>query len=156
MHSFAILSYLGSHWMLFIAVVLSVVGLAAASWFLKNWKFAAAAIVLTIAGFAYQASNIDGYKRKAAEDAQVQIDTLKNRILASAMIAAADTQRATADAYLNTQLDALSRETPPNASACLDADAARRVRAIGAGQPSAATVSTRRHPIVLPWRSGRP
>jgi hypothetical protein len=152
----AYLSYLGSHWTLFVIVVLSVVLLGAASWFLKNWKYAAVALGLAVAGFAYQASNIDGYKRKAAEDAQVQIDTLKNRILASAIIAAADTQRATADAYLNTQLDALSRETPPNASACLDADAARRVRAIGAGQPSAATVSTRRHSIVLPWRSGRP
>lgn len=150
------LSYLGSHWTLFVIVVLSVLGLAAASWFLKNWKLAAAAIVLTVAGLAYQSSNMDGYKRRVNEEAQAQVKTLQTRLLALSMITAADTQRATFDAYLNTKLDTLSRETPKNDSACLDADAARRVRAIGAPEPRATPVPSRRHTGVLPWRSGRP
>jgi len=152
----AYLSYLSAHWTLFVIVVLLTVVLGACSWFLKNWKFAAAAIVLVVFGLAYQSSNMDGYKRKVAEDAQAQVNDLKKRLLTVSMITAADAQRATADAYLNSKLDALSRETPFNSGPCLDIDAARRVRAIGASDPNAAPVPASRHSIVLPWRSGHP
>jgi hypothetical protein len=152
----ALLSYLGAHWALFISVVLATIGLSAASWFLKNWKFAAAAIALAVVGLAYQAADMEGYKRKVSEDAQEQLKTLNRRLGTLQLTQALDAQRASADAYLNSQLDTLSRETPPNASACLDADAARRVRAIGASQPVAAPVPSSRHSKLLPWRSGRP
>ena len=152
----AYLSYLGSHWSLFLIVVLSVVVLGTASWFLKNWKLAAAAILLVVAGLAYQSANMEGYKRKVAEDAQAQLSTLKFRLGALQLSQALDAQRATSYAYLNSQLDTLSRETPHNDGACLDLDAARRVRAIGAAQPVAAPVPARRYPSLLQRRSGTP
>lgn len=145
-----LLSYLGSHWLLFIGVLLAIVGLGAAAWFLKNWKFALAAIVVAVLGIAYQSANMEGYKRRVNEEAQAQIVLLQKRLLSMAMITQADNQRATADAYLNTKLDALSRETPYNASACLPVDATRRVRAIGSGQADAAPVSARRHSKLFP------
>ena len=58
----ALLAYLGAHWVLFILVVLSVAGLSAGAWFLKNWKLAAFAIALTVAGLAYQAASMEGYQ----------------------------------------------------------------------------------------------
>lgn len=150
------LSYLGAHWMLFIIVVLSVVLLGAAAWFLKNWKYAAAAVVLTILGFAYQSANIDGYKRKAAEDAMAQLTVLKSRLGTLQLTQALDAQRAQADVYLNTQLETLSRDTPRNDSACLDISAARRVWAIGSAKSVTAPLPTRRSTSVLPWRHSRP
>ncbi len=152
----SLLSYLGAHWVLFILVVLSVSGLSAGAWFLKNWKLAAAAIVLTVVGLAYQAASMEGYKRKVAEDAQEQLRTLKHRLGAIQLTQALDAQRSTADVYLNSKLETLSRETPHNDSACLDIDAARRVRAIRSVQPVAAPLSPRRLTDVLQKRSGRP
>ena len=152
----ALLSYLAAHWVLVLLVVLSVAGLSAGAWFLKNWKLAAAAIVLTVAGLAYQAASMEGYKRKVAEDAQEQLSTLKHRLGALQLTQALYAQKAAADAYLNTQLETLSRETPRNDSACLDLPAARRVRAIGSGQPVAAPISPRRLTDLFPNRSGRP
>ena len=149
----AYLSYLGSHWVLFISVVLIVIVLGAASWFLKNWKLAAGAIIVVVFGLAYQSANMDGYQRKVAEDAQAQIKVLGARLLAANIIASQDTQRATADAFLNSKLDALSRETPFNPAGCLSLDAARRVRAIGDPQPITAPLPTRRHPSMLQRRS---
>jgi signal transduction histidine kinase len=150
-----LLSYLGAHWLLFIIVVLATVVLGAAAWFLKNWKLAAAAIVLVIAGLAYQAADMEGYKRKVSEDSAAQVLALSKRLLAVNMAAALDAQRATSDAYLNSKLDALSRETPHNDSTCLDLAATRRVRAITGGislKPSPA----RRLTGLLPGRSEAP
>lgn len=152
----AYLSYLGSHWALLVIAVLLVVGFGFLAWFTKNLKYILGAVVIAIFGFAYQASNIDGYNRKVAEDAQAQVIILQKRLLAMAIVTQADTQRAKEDAENNSQLEQLSRETPPNASACLDVDAARRVRAIGSSQPRATPVPARRHSKLLPWRSGRP
>jgi len=150
------LSYLGAHWALFLLVVLSVAGLSAGAWFLRNWKLAAAAIVLTVVGLAYQSSNIDGYKRRAAEQAQEQIQTLQRRLGALQLTAALDAQRATSDAFLNSKLDALSRETPSNAGPCLDLAAARRVRTIGSSEPGPAPVTARRYTSLLQRRSAAP
>lgn len=152
----ALLSYLGAHWTLFIIVVLGTIGLGALAWFTKNLKYILAAAALVIAGLAYQSSNMDGYKRKVSEDAQAQVRVLQQRLLALSMITQADSQRATADAYLNSQLDTLSRETPHNDGPCLAVSAARRVWAVGQGaKPHTAPIPARRHPIVLPWRHGR-
>lgn len=151
-----LLSYLGAHWVLVILVTAMTLGLAAASWFLKNWKFAAAAIVLLCAGLAYQAIDMEGYRRKVSEDAQAQVSAISKRLLAVNMSAALDAQRATADAYLNTKLDSLSRETPFNAGACLDIAAVRRVRAIGTAQPVNAPSSASRYLGMLQGRSAAP
>jgi apolipoprotein N-acyltransferase len=152
----ALLSYLGAHWLLLIIVVLSTVALGLLAWFTKNLKYVLAAVVLVIAGLAYQSANMDGYRRKVAEDAQVQIDALSKRLLAVNMAAAADAKRATADAYLNTKLDALSRETPRNDSSCLDLASARRVWAISGPDALDAPLPARRHPKLLPWRHKGP
>lgn len=151
----SLLSYLSSHWALFIIVVLLVILLSAASWFLKNWKLAAAAIIIVVFGLAYQSSNMDGYKRKVSEDAQAQLSLMRARLGTLQLTAALDAQRAASDAYLNSKLDALSRETPPNSGACLSLDAARRVRAIG-DQPFAAPLPSRRYPSLLQRRSAAP
>lgn len=150
------LSYLGSHWSLFLIVVLAVVGLGIAAWLTKNFWYVLGAVVLVIAGLAYQSSNIDGYKRKAAEDAQAQVLALSKRLLAANMSAALDAQRATADAYLNSRLDTLSRETPPNTGPCLDLAATRRVRAISGSQPNASPVPSRRSTGLFQRRSAAP
>lgn len=150
------LSYFGSHWMLVIIVVLAVIAFVGLAWFTKNLKWVLAAVVLTIAGLAYQASNMDGYKRRVNEEAQVQVKLLQGRLDTLQHLTADDALRATANAYLNTKLDTLSRETPKNDGSCFDADAARRVRAIGSVQPVATPVSPLRHSIVFPGRHRRP
>ena len=147
------LSYLGSHWMLFIIVVLTVIVLGAASWFLKNWKLAATAILVVCVGLAYQSANMEGYKRKVAEDAQAQVVILQKRLLTLNIVAQADAARQKADRDYIDKLEARS-ETPKNDSACLGLDAARRVRAIGNPKSVTAPLPTRRHPKLLPWRGG--
>lgn len=151
------LSYFAAHWVLFVIVVLAVIGLLAATWFLKNWKFAAAAIVLVIAALAYQSANMDGYKRKVDEDAKAQVVVLQKRLLAVNFALADDAKLAAANAELNSKLEALSRETPHNDSPCLDLAAARRVRAIrsGLGHRPAAP-ATRRPASLLPKLSPAP
>jgi hypothetical protein len=148
----AYLSYLGSHWTLFVIVVLLTAGLLAMAWFTKNLKWVLGAVVLVAAGLAYQSSNIDGYKRKASEDAMAQVQLLKTRLLTLSMINAADAQRATADAYFKTKLETLASDTPPNAGACLDAAAAHRVWAVRSAVSDTAPVPSLRHSKLLPWR----
>jgi hypothetical protein len=151
------LSYLGAHWVLFIVVVLLVVLLLAATWFLRNWKYAAAAILIAVVGLGYQAANMEGYKRKVSEDAQAQVVVLQKRLLAQSITAADDAKLASADAYLNSKLEALSRETPHNDSPCLDINSARRVRAIRASHGHVAiTLSPGRSSGVLQKRSAAP
>lgn len=152
----ATLSYVSAHWFLILSVVLGVVGLGAFAWFAKNWKAALAAVVLVMAGLFYQSADLAGYKRAVDEAKAEQIKTLTDRLAVSNLITAADTHLAMADAKLNTDLETLSRETPYNGAACLDVDAARRVRAIGASEPVKAPVSSRRSSKLLPWRGGRP
>jgi cell division protein FtsB len=143
--------------MLFIIVVLAVVGFGLLAWFTKNLKWVLGAVVLVIAGLAYQSANIDGYKRKAAEDAQAQVSLLQKRIGTLLLAQALDAKRASLDSYFNTKLDALSRETPYNPSPCLDLSAARRVRAISSAKPlSGSRVPSSRLTSVLQRRSEAP
>lgn len=154
-----LLSYFGSHVTLIFIVVLSVVALGALAWFTKNLKYVLGAVVLVIAGLAYQASNMDGYNRRLSEDNAATIKVLKTRILALSMLQAEDGKRAVSDAFLNSQLDALSRATPYNPMPCLDLPAARRVRAIGdlrSLKPNPAPLSPRRLTSLLQRRSGAP
>jgi uncharacterized protein involved in exopolysaccharide biosynthesis len=151
------LSYLGAHWILFIIVVLAVVGLGLLAWFTKNLKYVLAAVVLVIAGLAYQSSNMDGYKRKVSEDAQAQVNILTERIAAMSHVTSLDNQHAVSDAYLNTQLKDLSRATPKNDGPCLDAASAHRVWTVrGPAVPVTAPISSRRISNVLPWSLHRP
>jgi signal transduction histidine kinase len=151
------LSYFTSHWVLFIIVVLLVIALLAATWFLKNWKYAAAAILLTVFALAYQSANMDGYKRKVAEDAQAQVVVLQKRLLTLNIVAQADAARQKVDREYMDQLEAKVSETPHNDSPCLDLDAARRVRGIRSGIGHKPTTHTARRPsVVLQKRSAAP
>lgn len=117
----------------------------------------AVTLALSGAGFAYYTIEKHGYQRKSAEDAAAQVETLQRRLGALQLAAAADAARASADREQIDKLETLSRETPKNDGVCLDADAARRVRAIGgSASPVTAPVPARRHSKLLPWRGGHP
>jgi hypothetical protein len=130
--------------MLIISVILGVIGLVAFAWFAKNWKAALCAILLVVAGLAYQSADLGGYKRRLDEEKAAEISLLRNRLATLSLVTSMDAQRALSDAKLNEQLKDLARDTPKNDSPCLDAAAARRVWAIRGSEPLAATVRTGR------------
>lgn len=149
--------YLAEHWVLIIATVLLVVALSAGAWFLKNWKLALAAIVITCAGFAYQAIDMAATNRQIAKEHAEQLATLQKRILTIAMVSERDAQQAQADQFKQTQLEQLASETPPNNAPCLDAAAANRVwtvRQLANSGP--APVPSRRVSNVFQRRAGHP
>lgn len=154
---FTAISYISAHWFLILSVVGGTAGLVAFAWFTKNWKAAVAALLLVVAGLAYQSADLGGYKRALDEQKAAEIETLKKRLLTVAMITEADAQRALADQYAISQLKKLASETPINTAPCLDAASVGRVRAIGPLQlPGEAPKRPRRHSSVLPVRSGAP
>lgn len=126
------------------------------AWVLKDLKWAIAGAIVLAVGLAYAQIDHNAFQRAEAAQARATIDTLQHRLLAINMIAAQDAQRATADTYLNNQLDALTRDTPYNPGPCLSLDAARRVRAIGAVQPNAPAVPARRSTGLFQRRSRGP
>lgn len=151
------LSYVGAHWFLILSVILGTAGLAAFAWFTKNWKAALAAIVLVFAGLAYQSADLGGYKRRIDEERAQEISTLKGRLATVSFITAFDTKRALDDADLNTKLETLAFDTPPNAGPCLDAAAAHRVWAIrNLANGLSAPLPSRRYPKLLQRLSGKP
>lgn len=123
-------SYISAHWFLIISVVGGTAGLVAFAWFTKNWKAALAAVVLVMAGLAYQSADLGGYKRALDEQKSAEIELLKKRLLTVSMVTELDAQRARLDQELTLNLKKLSSETPVNTAPCLDLAAARRVRAI--------------------------
>jgi hypothetical protein len=127
---------------------------------LTNWRLIAivSAVLAALTGAGIVWHNIDkaGYQRRAAEDAAAQVEVLKSRLGALQLTAASDAARAATDhAYID-QLETLSRETPKNDGVCLDADAARRVRAIGSPNTKPAPVPARRSTNLFQKRSGNP
>lgn len=126
----AYVSYLGSHWELVIIVVLGVAVLGYGAFALRNWKIAAAAIVLTCLAFAYQRAQIDGYNRRVAEDVAKETQIYKDRIDALNTLALKDAMQAQKDAANISELRKKSEDTPKNDSACLDRAAVGRVRDI--------------------------
>ena len=126
----AYLSYLGAHWALIIAVALVVIVLGALAWFLKNWKLAIAAFTVLAVGFAYQAVDMQGYKRRVTEDAARQVKVLQERLDTLNAINRAYSSRYADDQKKLSELEKQASETPPNSSPGLPADAARRVRNI--------------------------
>lgn len=125
-----LLSYLGSNWSLVLACTVAVIALSAVAWFARNWKVAVAAAAVLVAGFAYMAIDKSAYQRRVNEEAQAQVKLLNNRISTLEQVKAAYTKRFAEDHAHITELEKLASETPKNDSPCLDADAARRVRAI--------------------------
>jgi cell division protein FtsB len=126
----AALSYLGAHWTLIIVVVLAVAVLGYLAFILKNWKAALAAVVLVMAGLAYQSADLAGYKRRVNEEAQAQVKLLNSRLAVLEAVSKAYNARAAYDAATIKKLEDEAKETPANSDQCLPADAARRVRSI--------------------------
>lgn len=127
---FTALSYIMAHWFLILSVVGLAIGLAAFAWFTKNWKAALAAVLVVFMGLAYQSADLGGYKRALDEQKAAEIKLLHGRIATLSLVTSLDAQVALDHAKLNTALESLSFETPPNAAPCLDRAAAGRVRAV--------------------------
>lgn len=119
--------YLGSHWILVIAAVATVVGLGALAWFLKNWRLALAAIIVAIAGFMYQGAVMHGIQLQLAKDAARNIEILQGREDALKQLVIKDAAQAVADSAKISELERTASETPKNEGACLPADAAGRI-----------------------------
>jgi hypothetical protein len=126
----ALLTYLAANWLLVLVVVLAVIVLGAAAFFLKNWKLALATIALIATGFAYQNAVTNGIKIEMANEAAAQVKILNERIEALNKVSAADAQRAKDDSQRISELEDKARATPANNSACFDVDTTRRVRGI--------------------------
>lgn len=124
------LTYLGGHWTLAIACVLGVAALGAVAFFLRNWKFAVAAVVLAIAGFLYQGAVTDGIKLQMAKDAKERITFLQDYIDGVNAANEADAKRALEDHNTIEKLQEQVSATPKNDSSCLDSGAAGRLRNI--------------------------
>jgi uncharacterized membrane protein len=124
------LSYIGSTFGLIIVTGVAVVGLGAVAWFSKNWKVALAALGVLALGFLYMQVDKSAYQRRVNEEKAAEIATLKHRIGALQLATKADADRAGKDQARIKELERLASETPPNTGACLDRDAARRVRAV--------------------------
>jgi uncharacterized membrane protein YgaE (UPF0421/DUF939 family) len=106
------------------------VAITLAFWFVKNWKVSIGIVVaIAIAIFLFKLER-SGYERRVQEEAQEQVIILQRRLGALQLTAAADAKRAEENMKRIAELEEKARETPPNAAACLDRDAARRVRAI--------------------------
>lgn len=123
-------SYIGSNFALITVVVLVVVALATIAWFARNWKVAVAAVIVIAVALAYQQIDKNAFERALHEQKARELAVLRKQITELAKINQADTERALADAAEIARLEALAGATPPNDRACLDTDAARRVRAI--------------------------
>jgi hypothetical protein len=131
----ALLSYLLSHWALVVGVLLLAAALSVGAWALKNLKLLAAAAAILCVGFAYQAVDMEGYKRRINEEHIAEVKVLKDRLDVLAAVTKAANDRYVADEQELATLKDQARETPANSSACLPLDAARRVRAIRSGKP---------------------
>lgn len=114
--------------------------LSALSFLITNWRTIAivSAVLAALTGAGVLWHNIDkaGYQRKAAEDAAYQVEVLKRRLATIQLTAAVDAERSTKDRTYIDKLETQARETPKNDGVCLDAAAARRVRAIGGTKPN--------------------
>lgn len=127
---FWLLSYVGSNFGLIIMVALAVAGLGAVAWFAKNWKVAVAAAAVLALAFFYMHVDKAAYQRRVDEEKAAEIANLKHRIGTLQLVTKHDTDRAGKDAKRIKELEDKARETPRNDNACLDRDAARRLRDI--------------------------
>lgn len=97
--------------------------LSAFWWLVKNWKMVLLALAIT-AIFTL------GYKLRSAMDAYEQVATLQRRLGTLQVASKLNADKMAVDQKRIFELERLASETPPNAAACLDRDAARRVRSI--------------------------
>jgi hypothetical protein len=125
-----LISYIVSNWELIIVVVLAVVALGSAAWFLKNWKIAVAAVVIAAFGFAYQSANMAGFDRAVAIQTAERTAILQGRLNALQTLALKDNMQAQLDAKRINDLESIANDTPKNDGFCLDASAVGRVQSI--------------------------
>ena len=94
---------------------------------MRHWK-------LVLALGAIGGMGLEGFHLARAWDEKAAIvaeaETLKKRLATITLLQATDAARAKADQDELEKLRDTARETPTNAGACLDRDAARRLRAI--------------------------
>lgn len=127
---FWITSYLGANFALIAVVVLAVVALGALAWFAKNWKVAAAAVCVLVAGLAYQQIDKNAYQRRVSEEAAQQVAVLQGRLDTLSDINNAAAARAIQDEVKIETLRSMARDTPANNAPCLDEEATKRVGTI--------------------------
>jgi hypothetical protein len=100
------------------------------SWLLKNWKLVAGALaVIAVAVFLHMVEK-RGYEKRVTEEAAAKVLILESRIKTLSAVTEAYNTRYADDQKTISELESNASETPPNSTECLDADAARRVRAI--------------------------
>jgi hypothetical protein len=128
MYSLAV--FLASNWALVVAVVLAIVICGAISWFTKNWKIAAAGVAILAALYGAQHLFTAGVNAEVARQVAREKALLEHRITVANEIADHHMKRAEEDAARIEELGRLAAQTPANTNACLDIDAARRVRGI--------------------------
>lgn len=126
----AYVSYAASHWELIIVCLIGIAALSYLAFILKNWKVALAAAVIACCALAYQHADIAGYNRRVAEDVAAQTQIYKDRIEALNSIALKHAMETKHDDETIAKLREQSEQTPANDRACLDRDAASRVRSI--------------------------
>jgi hypothetical protein len=108
--------------MSFIATLLEVV-----SFLVRNWKLVL--VIAALSGAAYEGFHLKkAWDDKAALVAEAS--ELKHRLATITLLQASDAAKAKADADKLEQLEATARETPKNASPCLDRGATLRLRSI--------------------------
>lgn len=125
-----LLSFLASNWAPVVAVALLAAGLGVAALVLKNLKFILGAAGVLALGFAFQAADMAGYKRRVAEDYREQVKLLQSHIDVMNQVQDIYSETFKSDQIEIQKLKELVRDTPPNTSVCLPIDAARRVRAV--------------------------
>ncbi len=126
----AYVSFFASHWELVVVNIVGLAVLAYVAFVLKNWKLAAAGLIIACCGLVYQHADIAGYKRRVAEDVAKQTQTYKDRIDVLNKVASSHGAETLKDATDVDKLQKVASDTPKNDNACFDRAAAGRVRGV--------------------------
>lgn len=127
---YSLFVFLASNWALVTAAILAIVICGAIAWFTKNWKVAAVGIAILAAIYGAQHLFTAGVNAEVARQVAREKALLEHRIQIANEIADQHMKRAEEDAVRIEELERLAAQTPANSDACLDIDAARRVRDI--------------------------
>lgn len=125
---YSLFVFLASNWALVLVGVLAIVICGAVAWFTKNWKAAAIGVAILAAIYGAQHLFTAGVNAEVARQVARERALLENRIKLANDIADDHIKRAEQDAAKIEELEKLAAQTPANDTACLDRDAARRVR----------------------------
>jgi hypothetical protein len=127
---YSLFVFLASNWALVAAAVLAIVICGAIAWFTKNWKAAAVGVAILAAIYGVQHLFTAGVNAEVARQVAREKALLEHRIQIANEIADQHMKRAEEDAVRIEELERLAAQTPANSDACLNIDAARRVRDI--------------------------